>query len=56
VTIGGSEFASALFPRGGRYLVPVKAAVQRAEAIGEGAVVRVVLRLKKKYGLKIARR
>jgi hypothetical protein len=45
VTIGGSEFSTALFPRGGRYLVPVKAAVQRAEAIGEGAVVGVVLRL-----------
>ena len=45
VTIGGSEFTTALFPRDGRYLVPVKVAVQRAEAIGEGAVVEVVLRL-----------
>ncbi len=27
------------------YLVPVKVAVQRAEAIGAGAVVEVVLRL-----------
>ncbi len=45
VIIGGSEFTTALFPRGGRYLVPVKAAIQRAEAIGEGAVVEVVLRL-----------
>ena len=45
VTIGDSEFTTALFPRGGRYLVPVKVAVQRAEAIGEGAVVDVVLRL-----------
>jgi hypothetical protein len=45
VTIGGTGFATALFPRGGRYLVPVKAAVQRAEAIGEGAVVGVVVRL-----------
>ncbi|HET9895685.1 MAG TPA: DUF1905 domain-containing protein [Streptosporangiaceae bacterium] len=45
VTIGDSGFTTALFPRGGRYLVPVKAAVQRAEAIGEGAVVDVVLRL-----------
>ena len=44
VTIGGSEFTTALFPRDGRYLVPVKA-VQRAEAIGEGAVVEVVVRL-----------
>ena len=45
VTIGDSEFTTALFPRDGRYLVPVKVAVQRAEAIGEGAVVEVVLRL-----------
>jgi hypothetical protein len=45
VTIGDTRFTTALFPRDGRYLVPVKAAVQRAEAIGEGAVVEVVLRL-----------
>jgi hypothetical protein len=45
VTIGDTEFTTALFPRDGRYLVPVKAAVQRAEAIGEGAVVDVVLRI-----------
>ena len=45
VTIGGTEFTTALFPRDGRYLVPVKVAVQRAEAIGEGAVVEVALRL-----------
>src|SRR5712691_8537264 len=45
VTIGDSEFTTALFPRDGRYLVPVKAAVQRAEAIGEGADVEVVARL-----------
>ena len=36
-TIGDTEFTTALFPRDGRYLVPVKVAVQRAEAIGEGA-------------------
>jgi hypothetical protein len=45
VTIGDTEFTTALFPRDGRYLVPVKVAVQRAEAIGEGAVVEVVLRI-----------
>jgi hypothetical protein len=44
-TIGGTEFTTALFPRDGRYLVPVKVAVQRAEAIGEGAIVEVALRL-----------
>jgi hypothetical protein len=46
VTIGDTEFTTALFPKDGRYLVPVKVAVRRAEAIGEGAIVEVVLRLK----------
>jgi Domain of unknown function (DUF1905) len=45
VTIGDTDFTTALFPKDGRYLVPVKVAVQRAEAIGEGAVVEVILRL-----------
>lgn len=45
VAIGETDFSTALFPREGRYLVPVKVAVQRAEAIGEGAVVEVALRL-----------
>ena len=45
VTIGGTEFTTALFPKDSRYLVPVKVAVQRTEAIGEGAIVEVVLRL-----------
>ena len=45
VAIGDTEFTTALFPRDGRYLVPVKVAVQRAEAIAEGAVVEVILRL-----------
>jgi hypothetical protein len=45
VTIGGTDFTTSLFPKDGRYLVPVKAAVQRAEAIGEGAIVEVVVRL-----------
>lgn len=45
VTIGDTEFTTALFPKDGRYLVPVKVGVQRAEAIGEGAIVEVILRL-----------
>jgi hypothetical protein len=45
VTIGDTEFTTALFPKDGRYRVPIKVAVQRAEAIGEGAIVEVVLRL-----------
>ncbi len=45
VTIGDTEFSTALFPKDGRYLVPVRVAVQRAEAIGEGAMVEVVVRV-----------
>ena len=45
VTIGDTQFTTALFPKDGRYMVPVRIAVQRAEAIAEGAVVEVVLRL-----------
>jgi len=45
VTIGGTEFSTALFPRDGRYLVPVKAAVQRAEGIAQGQIVAVAVRL-----------
>jgi len=45
VTIGSTVFTTALFPKDGRYLVPLKVAVQRAEAIEEGAVVEVVVRL-----------
>ena len=45
VTIGSTEFTTALFPKDGRYLVPVKVAVQRAEVIEEGAIVEVVVRL-----------
>jgi len=44
VVIGDTEFRTALFPRDGRYLVPVKDAVRKAEGIGEGDVVAVVLR------------
>lgn len=44
VVIGGTEFKTALFPREGRYLVPLKDAVRKAEGIGEGDVVAVVLR------------
>jgi hypothetical protein len=40
VTIGGTRFTTALFPRDGRYLVPVKVAVQRAEAIGRARSLR----------------
>jgi hypothetical protein len=44
-TIGRTEFTTALFPRDGRYLLPVKVAVQRAEGIGEGDIVQVAMRV-----------
>ncbi|WP_433370519.1 DUF1905 domain-containing protein [Actinoplanes sp. CA-142083] len=44
VVIGATEFRTALFPREGRYLVPLKDAVRKAEDIGDGDVVTVVLR------------
>ncbi|MGA5301620.1 DUF1905 domain-containing protein [Nucisporomicrobium flavum] len=44
VVIGDTEFRTALFPRDGRYLVPLKDAVRQAEGIGEGDVVAVTLR------------
>ena len=43
VVVGATEFTTALFPKDGRYLVPLKDAVRRAEGIGEGDVVAVAL-------------
>jgi hypothetical protein len=40
-TIGATMFTTSLFPRGGGYLLPIKVAVQRAEAIGIGDEVAV---------------
>ena len=41
--IGGSVWRPSLFPKDGRYLVPVKAAVRAAEGLAEGDVVTVWL-------------
>ncbi|MDM7855649.1 DUF1905 domain-containing protein [Cellulomonas alba] len=43
VRIGRTEFATALFPKDGRYLVPLRVAVRRAEGIEPGDVVTVRL-------------
>lgn len=43
VRIGRTTFTTALFPKDGAYLVPVKVAVRRAEGIDVGDVVRVRL-------------
>jgi Domain of unknown function (DUF1905) len=44
VIIGDTEFNTALYPKDGRYLVPLKDAVRKAEGIDDGDVVAVALR------------
>ncbi len=41
--IGGTSWRTSLFPKDGRYIVPVKAEVRKAEGIGVGDVVTVHL-------------
>jgi hypothetical protein len=41
VRIGRTEFVTSLFPRDGRYLVPLKDGDRRAEGVGDGDVVEV---------------
>jgi hypothetical protein len=41
--IGASEWTTSLFPKDGRYVVPVKAAVRRAEGLEEGDTPTVAL-------------
>jgi len=43
--IGETEYTTSLFPKDGRYLVPVKVAVQRAEGVGVGDTVTVTIEL-----------
>lgn len=43
VVIGGTEFTTALFPKDGRYLVPLKDAVRKAAGLSVGDVVSVTL-------------
>lgn len=43
--IGGTEYTTSLFPKDGRYLVPIKVAVQRAEKVGVGDLVQVRIEL-----------
>jgi hypothetical protein len=43
VRIGRTEYSTALFPKDGRYLVPVKASVRKAEGLAEGDDVSVWL-------------
>lgn len=43
VRIGKTEWKTSLFPKDGRYIVPIKASVQKAEHIGAGDTVTVRL-------------
>ena len=43
VRIGKTEFTTSLFPKDGRYLVPIKASVRKAEDLEEGDKVTVRL-------------
>jgi Domain of unknown function (DUF1905) len=45
VRIGESTWTTSLFPRNGLYLVPIKVAIQRAEALEVGDVVTATLRI-----------
>lgn len=43
--IGGTEFDTAMWPRDGRFLLPVKKAVQRTERVAVGDAVTATVRL-----------
>ena len=43
VRIGATEWSTSLFPKDGRYLVPIKARIRKAERLDEGD--RVTIRL-----------
>lgn len=43
VRIGNTEFTTSLFPKDGRYLVPIKASVRKAEKLEEGDIVSIEL-------------
>lgn len=45
VWIGQTEFTTSLFPKDGRFLVPIKAAVRKVERLAEGDEVAVRLQV-----------
>ena len=45
VRIGKTEFTTSLFPKDGRYLVPIKASVRKAENLEEGDKVTIRLEI-----------
>ena len=47
VRIGQTEWKTSLFPKNGRYLVPIKVLVQKKENIGVGDEVMIRLEIRK---------
>lgn len=39
--IGNTSWQTSLFPKNGRYLIPIKVVVQKAEQVGAGDVVEI---------------
>jgi hypothetical protein len=46
VRIGTTDFETSLFPKDGRYVVPVKDVVRKAEGLAEGDVVTVEMTIR----------
>lgn len=46
VRIGAMQWTTSLFPKDGRYLVPIRVSVQKAESIGVGDRVSIQLRVR----------
>jgi hypothetical protein len=44
--VGNTQWNTALFPKEGRYLVPLKDSVRRAESLAEGATVTIQLEVR----------
>lgn len=45
VTVGGSTWTTSIFPDGARYVLPIKRAVRRAEALDIGDIATVTVEL-----------
>lgn len=55
VQIGKTEWETSLFPKDGRYLVPIKTKVLNAEGLNEGDEVSIRLEVAERRGRPVAR-
>jgi hypothetical protein len=46
VRIGRTEWTTSLFPKDGKYLVPIKMLVQKAEGLKEGDTIKIRLEIR----------